>query len=111
MWTSLLLFLLKLILMLIGFLGKYVLNILISLDQFGNSILLGDPDETISSRIGRIKRKWGGTIPWRRPISKLVYMILEDIDPGHCDRAIEDNEGRNGLVDRIYYKRGKCDET
>lgn len=80
--------------------GKYILNILISLDQLGNSILLGDPDETISSRIGRIKRKWGGRIPWGRPITKLVDCVIERVDPGHSLRVIENDEGKNGLVDR-----------
>lgn len=34
-------------------LKKYLYNILISLDQLGNTILGGDPDETISSRLGK----------------------------------------------------------
>ena len=42
---------------------KYFLNILISLDQMGNTLLGGDPDETISSRLGKLKQKHGGQIP------------------------------------------------
>lgn len=80
--------------------GRYLLNILISLDQLGNSLLLGDPDETVSSRLGRIKRKWGGRIPWSRPVSKVVDWLLDRIDPNHTLDAIEDDEGRAGLVDR-----------
>ena len=37
--------------------SRYLWNVLLSLDQLGNSLLGGDPDETISSRVGRIKRK------------------------------------------------------
>jgi hypothetical protein len=81
------------------------MNVLISLDQLGNSLTLGDPDETISSRIGRIKVKWGGRVPWRRPVAKLTYTIFELIDPGHFEQAIEGDEGKNGLVDRVYYQR------
>jgi len=33
--------------------GKYLLNILISIDQLGNTFAGGDPDETISSRLGK----------------------------------------------------------
>lgn len=81
-------------------LGKYIMNVLISLDQLGNSLLLGDPDETISSRIGRIKRKWGGRIPWRRPVTRIADWVLEQIDPGHSLNAIEPDEGADGLVDK-----------
>lgn len=81
-------------------LGRYVLNLLISLDQFGNSILAGDPDETISSRLGRIKRKWGGAIPWTRPVAKLTDWVLDRIDPGHSIRSIEPDEGKDGIRDR-----------
>ena len=80
--------------------GRYVLNVLISLDQLGNSLLLGDPDETISSRIGRIKRKWGGKVPWGRPVTKITDWVLDKIDPNHSLDAIEDDEGDNGLVDK-----------
>lgn len=32
---------------------KYLYNILIGIDQLANAILGGDPDETISSRLGK----------------------------------------------------------
>ena len=35
---------------------KYFLNVLIGVDQLGNTILGGDPDETISSRLGKMKK-------------------------------------------------------
>ena len=37
-------------------LKKYIWNMLIAFDQFVNAIFGGDPDETISSRVG--KHKW-----------------------------------------------------
>jgi hypothetical protein len=80
-------------------LGRYLVNVLISLDQLGNSILAGDPDETISSRLGRIKVKWGGKIPKTRPVSWLVDKILDWIDPGHSVDAIEPDEGDGGIYD------------
>ena len=80
--------------------GRYLMNILISIDQLGNSILCGDPDETVSSRIGRIKRKWGGRIPRWRVFTRMADWTLERIDPGHSIDAIEDDEGGNGLADR-----------
>ncbi|WP_302621011.1 hypothetical protein [Cupriavidus taiwanensis] len=41
---------------------RYFWNVLIAIDQFGNALGAGDPDETISSRAGNAKRagrRWG----------------------------------------------------
>jgi len=80
--------------------GKWLLNILIGLDQLGNALAGGDPDETISSRLGKLKRRHGGTIPWRRPISRVIDWGLGKIDPGHSTDAIEEDEGDDAVVDR-----------
>ena len=80
--------------------GRYLMNFLISIDQLGNSLLAGDPDETISSRIGRIKVKYGGKVPWTRPITKLADLVLDKIDKNHSIDAIEPDEGGDGLADK-----------
>jgi hypothetical protein len=80
--------------------GKYLLNILIGIDQLGNTILGGDPDETISSRLGKLKVKHGGSIPWYRPLSKIVDWGLDKIDPHHSIDAIEEDEGNNAILDK-----------
>ena len=80
--------------------GRYVVNVLLSVDQLLNSLLLGDPDETVSSRIGRIKVKWGGKVPLFRPFTRITDRILEKLDPGHSIDAIEEDEGSDGLVDK-----------
>lgn len=77
--------------------GKYILNILISIDQLGNTLTGGDPDETISSRLGKIKRKYGGIIPWTKPLARLIDWGLEKIDKNHCIDAIEEDEGTNAV--------------
>ena len=64
----------------------------------------GDPDETISSRIGRIKRKHGGKIPLTRPVSRCLDWALDKIDKDHCINSIEEDEGCDGIVD----KPNKC---
>ena len=78
---------------------KYCLNVLIGLDQFGNAILGGDPDETISSRLGKLKVRHGGNIPWYRPLSKVVDWGLDKIDPNHSIDAIEHDEGKDAVLD------------
>ncbi|MCP4638863.1 MAG: hypothetical protein GY851_00445 [bacterium] len=80
--------------------GRYIINVLISIDQLGNSILLGDPDETISSRIGRIKVKWDGRIPRWRVCTRMTDWFLDKLDPNHSIDAIEDGQGDRGLVDK-----------
>ena len=72
---------------------KYLLNVLIGVDQLFNTILAGYPDETISSRIGKLKRQHGGIIPWYHPLVGLIDWGLDKIEPGHSIGAIEDDEG------------------
>ncbi|QXP08654.1 MAG: hypothetical protein [Arizlama microvirus] len=77
---------------------QYIINILYSVDQFANTILCGDPDETISSRLGKLKRACGGQIPWAYPICKTVDWFLEKIDNNHTLEAIEDQVGKREII-------------
>ena len=73
----------------IAWFKRGALNVLVSLDQLGNTIFGGDPDETISSRCGKNNGvKW-----WATTMCK----FLNWIDPGHCKEAIEPDEGKNAL--------------
>jgi len=68
---------------------SWFINVLLGLDQLGNAFLCGNPDETISSRLGRYKQACGGVIPWSSPVARVVQESLDFIDPGHCEDAIE----------------------
>ena len=70
---------------------KYIWNILIAIDQLFNAILGGDPDETISSRAGKQqhKRLWAKWLCW----------ILNKLDTNHCKDAIEEDEGKDKILD------------
>lgn len=85
-------------------LGKWLVNILVGVDQLANAVCLGDPDETLSSRYGKVKRDNGGRIPWTRPLMKVVDAGLEVIDKNHSIDAIEEDEGK----DAIKIKPGKA---
>jgi len=74
--------------------GKYVLNILISIDQFFNVLFLGDPDETISSRLGKLERN-----NERFFFTRLVIDFLDGLDPNHAQKSIEDDEGADAVMD------------
>lgn len=64
---------------------RYIKKILLGLDQFGNTIIGGAPDETISARTGR--RKDAGTLP-AKLFWKPLAAILNKLDSGHTDGAI-----------------------
>ncbi len=68
---------------------RYLLNLAISLDQLVNTILLGHPDETISSRTGRAAARGNR---WARyviaPSIDALFWLLGD-GPDHCARSIE----------------------
>lgn len=71
----------------------YLWNLLIAIDQLLNAVLGGDPDETISSRMGRW-RYLGG---WRARIAKPVCWLLNAVDPGHCADSVELDGGQRDL--------------
>jgi len=70
---------------------KYGFNILISIDQLANTILGGDPDETISSRLGK---RYTRSYPARVMCRVISYFFKE---PKHCRNSIEADEGKDGL--------------
>lgn len=70
---------------------KYFWNLLISIDQLANTIFGGDPDETISSRTGKLmhKRRW----------AKWMAAFLDLFEKDHAEKAIEEDEGKNRTVE------------
>lgn len=59
-------------------------------DQLANAAFGGDEDETISSRAGKGARR--GERKWC-----LLCRLLDKLDPGHCEKSIEHDEGRQAL--------------
>ena len=72
----------------VSVMGRYLLNVLIALDQLVNALAFGDPDETISSRCAKAAHGSGW---WR------LGQVIEEIDPGHLARTIEADEGKDAL--------------
>lgn len=74
-------------------LGRYLINILIALDQLGCTLLGGFPDETMSSYAYRMrleKKPFGFTANW---IDWVALKVFKQAD--HCHKAYE--EERLGL--------------
>lgn len=71
------------------YLKVYLLNLIYVFDLVVNTIFLGDPDETISSRIG--KKTARGK---KCKICNWICKFLDMIDDRHCGDAIKLHEGR-----------------
>lgn len=73
------------------YLKAYFWNILVWLDQGINVIfLLGDPDETVSSRCAKLRDK-----------NKVCYYFckfLDWIDKDHSDKSLEEDEGDRNVI-------------
>ena len=67
-------------------------NLFISIDQLGNTILLGHPDETISSRLGRsIGKERYFWVSWFRISVDFVFEyfpIKQYREKNHCKNSI-----------------------
>ncbi|MBP2302510.1 hypothetical protein [Azospirillum picis] len=76
---------------------RYLLNLLVALDQLGSAIAFGDPDETISSRLGKARRgdygpRWQAvTAPLRWAVDAFFRVVCRQ--PDHCATHIEEDEG------------------
>jgi len=76
----------------------YLLNVLVVLDCLGNTLALGDPDETISSRSGkaqeyeqeRLQPYWG----WGCRMCSFLAVFQQN----HCQKAIERNTGHRAII-------------
>lgn len=65
---------------------RYLLNILLWLDLGANTLLGGDPQETLSSRFAKAAKsgRW-----W----AKLACRLMGWLDPGHCTKSLDEHEG------------------
>jgi hypothetical protein len=74
--------------------GKYLFNILLSLDQFLNVLLLGDVDETISGRTGRAMAsghpKWF-VPPFAKALDWVFFKWFKDDNHSYESIEFEEN--------------------
>lgn len=77
---------------------KYVWNILISIDQLVNTLFGGDPDETISSRVGKWQRAGVHKTGWKRIVFKITNPVCEFFETNHFKKSIEDDEGHDEVL-------------
>ncbi|UJX40889.1 hypothetical protein K9F62_19740 [Desulfovibrio sp. JY] len=66
---------------------QYIWNVLLGLDQFLSVLTGGDPDETVSSRVGKASAAGSR-------IGRMLEICLDAVfGAGHCRRSIEADEG------------------
>lgn len=64
----------------------YLMNVLLAFDRFINAIFLGNPNETISARMGREIQAG------RCHLCKPVCWLLDKVDPNHCIKATQPDD-------------------
>ena len=74
---------------------KIIMNIGTSISQSASTWLLGDPDETISSRVGKAER--AGKPLFVNVISPLLDVLT--LETNHAYKSIEDDEGDKAIWD------------
>lgn len=70
---------------------RYVMNLLILLDQALNTLAAGSPNETISERAAKARnegKEWGC----------VLCRFLGWINPGHCDNALKSTIGDDAII-------------
>lgn len=77
---------------------KYAGNLMVALDQLGNALAGGNPDSTISARIGYFSEIAESVDPILAPFWKLLRAAVDftfyPIDgPGHCVKAYHNDSG------------------
>lgn len=82
---------------------SWFMNILVAIDQLGNAVAGGNPDSTISARIGRFKRHTLGSLKrYWNTLEKIVDFTFRPIDgDDHCLQAYlndKDEEFNSGNI-------------
>lgn len=76
----------------------YFWNILIAIDQLANTLFGGDPDETISSRLGKWARSGKNKRGNKKVLFKIANFVVEFFEKDHFAKSIEEDEGKNEVL-------------
>ena len=75
---------------------QLLFNIFLALDQLLNTLLLGHPDETLSSRLGRtIGKERYFWVKYLRLAVDTLFFFDKDGEIGHCEKSIMPLEQQN----------------
>ncbi len=79
-------------------LKQYIRNVGIALDQLGNAVTGGDPDETISSRLGKCKLEGNRFCIAVCKVLTKIWKFFGSKQKAHCIEVIEHDEGKDGVI-------------
>jgi len=68
------------------------LPVLLNLDYLANAVFFGDPQETISSRAGKL------VLAGDRGLAYMLCRVLHLFHEGHCRKSIQAHEGSDELI-------------
>jgi hypothetical protein len=78
-------------------LWQYISHLFISVDQFGNALAGGNPDNTISARVGYYNHHYYKTnkVPWYWSLfERIIDTAFYPVDgPAHCHEAYHNDAG------------------
>jgi hypothetical protein len=77
----------------------YCWNILIAIDQLINTFFGGDPDETLSSRMGKWARTGKNNKGTRKRVYKISNFIVELFEKDHFSKSVEEDEGNRRTIE------------
>lgn len=75
---------------------RFIVNLFLAADQLINTLLLGHPDETISSRLGRsIGKERYRWVKYLRVIVDTMFFFDTEGNKGHCEKSVMPLEQQN----------------
>jgi hypothetical protein len=73
---------------------SWPMKVLIAIDQLGNAIADGNPDVTISARVGEFARRVDKNQLFWRTMESIINLAFLPVDgPDHCYNAFKDEPG------------------
>lgn len=80
-----------------GRLKQYGINVWEGFDNSASADLGGDPDESVSSRLGKGRNNKSAVITFiANKVDLIAYELFGDLN--HCNKSIEHDEGRNQVT-------------
>lgn len=76
---------------------QFIWHIGVVASQFVSTLLGGDPDETLSSRLGKAVQ---ANVRWAKAACWLLDTVM--MEPNHCIKSINPDDGKRELISFIH---------
>lgn len=82
--------------------SRYWHGVWIAFDKLWNAILDGDPEETLSSHLGKSTIYGYEVVLWNRWADHTLAWLLHQIDKHHCEKSIDWKVGEPRKPQKLY---------